>query len=83
MSDDNNGPTTEVEQGDNFARLSVTSTRGTGTRDQDKAKLTVQKGSLAELAAEREDMIDELEATLSDAREMNVDEGDDGGDGDA
>lgn len=72
MSDDNNGPTAEVEQGDNFARLSITSKRGTGPRDQDKAKLTVQKDSLADIKAQREDMIDELEATLSDAREMDV-----------
>lgn len=49
-------PTEVVEEVETGYRLSISSTRGTGTRDQDSVKATGKAATLSELDEEREEM---------------------------
>jgi len=58
MTNDEYDTTEKVERTDRGYRLSVESTRGTGTRDQDKVK--------AELRTEEHPTLDDLQELLGD-----------------
>jgi hypothetical protein len=75
MTDSNEFDTTEkVERTDIGYRLTVESTRGTGTRDQDKVKAESRTETLQELAEDRESLCRMVEATMARRRKHQPDE---------
>lgn len=66
--------TEKVERTDVGFRLTVESTRGTGTRDQDKVKAEARTETRYELEAARKDLRDSVMATLSSLRAHQPDE---------
>jgi len=65
--------TEKVERTDKGFRLTLASTRGTGTRDQDKVKAELRTEEMPNLA-EVDDVITQVKATMSNLRDHQPDE---------
>lgn len=66
--------TEKVERTDVGYGLSIESTRGTGTRDQDKVKCELRTESLAELVNQRSELQAKVIETMNQLRENQPDE---------
>lgn len=74
MSDTSDYDTTEkVEETEHGFRLSVTSTRGTGTRDQDKVSITAKTEEYP-CETVREKVCSDVNAAMNAVRENQPDE---------
>lgn len=78
MTEDNQEPrydtTEKVERTDVGYRLSIESTRGTGTRDQDKVKVEARTETIQELVDQREALRVGVENTMNEIRANQPDE---------
>ena len=63
-----NDTTTKIEETEVGAKLTVESTRGTGTRDQDKIKAELRAETLAEVVEERPRVTATVKRALEDMR---------------
>ena len=68
--------TEKVERTETGYRLSVESTRGTGTRDQDKVKVEARTQTLRQLMDEKREIEEAVRETLGDVRGFQPDEED-------
>ena len=64
--------TEKIEKTERGYKLSVTSTRGTGTRDQDKVKAEARTETLEELMNDRSDLTALVRGTMEERREHRV-----------
>lgn len=69
--------TEKIERTDVGYRLSIKSTRGTGTRDSDEVKAELRTETLGELAEQRSALVNKVELTMNQLRENQPDEVDD------
>jgi len=65
--------TEKIERTDTGYRLTVESTRGTGTRDQDKVKLEARTETREQLEVERETLIGTVVSTMRELRTVQPD----------
>lgn len=74
VKDDDDVPVTHhTIQTDTGFELHVRSKRGTGTRDEDKVSMTVNKGTLEEIAAVHDSVIDTVKDTMRELRDYDPD----------
>lgn len=66
--------TEKIERTDVGYRLTVSSTRGTGTRDQDSVKLEARTETLEEVLLEREAITEAVGSIMDERREHQPDE---------
>ena len=72
MTESEYDATEKVEHTEHGYKLTVTSTRGTGTRDQDKVKAEARTETLAELKNQRSDITALVRGTMEERREHRV-----------
>ena len=69
--------TSDVTETEDFCILQIQSKRGSGTRDEDRVKATLKRDTREDVEAEREALIEQVRATLTDVRAIQPDVGDD------
>lgn len=74
MTDADPDVTEKVERTDTGFRLTVESTRGTGTRDQDKVKAELRTETLQEALTREESVRDTVKRLMEERRKHQPDE---------
>lgn len=70
---DSTTPTEQIEQTETGVRIHIRSTRGTGTRDQDKVSVEGKFENMEELEAHRNDLVNACTEELNRLRENQPD----------
>jgi len=65
--------TEKVEETERGYRLKITSTRGTGTRDEDTVKVEARTETKAELEDQREELVGNVVSTMRELRMVQPD----------